>query len=97
MKLLAPNDMAGTELCHGPTGMHVAHILLLHPCLLGPLTLLMISHTTTPSQKYYRPDLTYGRGGAAKSYSKQRISPFFYVVSIESNIKTSSERQFNSL
>lgn len=52
---------------------------------------------TSPSQKYYRPDLTYGRGETAKSYSKQRISPFFYVVSIESNIKTSSERQFNSL
>lgn len=30
---------------------------------------------TTPSQKYYKPDLTYGRGEVAKSYSKSRISP----------------------
>lgn len=66
MKLLAPNDMAGTELCHGP----------MPACPFDSLNDFAYLRTT-PSQKYYRPDLTYGRGEAAKSYSKQRISPFF--------------------
>lgn len=72
-----PNKIIGTELCHRPRGLYLANILafalkLDHPYKLFKFYFLndFTYVLTTPSQKYYRQDLTYVRSEASESYSK---------------------------
>lgn len=71
-----PNEIIGTELCHRPRGLYLANILSFAPKLALPYKLFKFYFLndfmyvlTIPSQKYYRPDLTYV-SEAAESYSK---------------------------